>query len=117
MAEQRSAAAEHLAGKRPPRLEHRPEECGEQEGPGEQGDRVAPARSSFGEEEVEREAQARDAGARDSQTVDLPAPELHDQHEAAEAEDERNPEPPADRFVEREARPQRDDERRDELDQ
>ena len=117
VAEERGAAAESVAGERPPRFDHGPEERGEQEPPGEQRDRVAPACAVFRHQDVEGEADAGHAGDGDANSVELSAPELDDQDEPGQAEHERDPQPTADPLVEREPRPEGDEQRCEELDQ
>ena len=117
MHEQRRAALEPVRRKRPPRLGDRPEECREREAPREEGDRVARPRPPLRDEDVERVAEACDAGDCDADAVEAPTPELHDQHQPGEAQRQGDPDPRAHPLVPGEPRPDGDEDRRKVLDQ
>src|SRR4029079_6049236 len=102
-----------------PRLNHRPEECGEQEAPGEERVNVAPAAHAvLGHEDVEGVGEGAGERCGHSPTVEraAPAPDLRDEREPGEGQRERVPKPPPNGLVDEEARPERDQHRSEVLD-
>ncbi len=106
-------------GKRPPRRDHRPEHRREGEAVSEQGHGVATLDRVLGEEDVERVRERaadreRDPGRREALTA---AEQVDDQREAREREPERDPDAAPHVLVVDEPRPERDEQRRQVLDQ
>ena len=107
------------ARERPPRREYRPEDRREQEAPGEQRDRVAAADDVLGEQDVGRVRdrpgeREQHAGRRERRPA---AEQVHDQRQPEQRQRERGPDPPPHRILVDEARPERDEQRREVLDQ
>src|SRR6266540_2219229 len=116
--EQRDVVVHPSGGEAPPRREHRPEDRREQKAPGRQRDRVASPHAAFGQQDVRGVCDRCDRRRRDTRTAQTAAvPDLDDQGQTSEREGQRGPDSPPDRLVEDEPRPERDEDRADELDE
>src|SRR5919205_2846689 len=118
VAQERRAAGDDRAGERPPGLDGGPEERGEEEAVARERDRVAGRDGVLGDQDVEGIGQCRREAGRDAAAVERePAPHLDDEREPGQRECERNPDPPSHVLAVHEARPERDEERREVLEE